>query len=288
VDNHKFVAFDVHAKTTTFVVLNDKGKVVAQGVTETTADGLTSLVKGISGKIHLTFEESTQAAWLHERLHRHVAKLVVCNPRKNRRRQENKNDRVDALQLARWLRSGDLSPVYHRDHGTKSLKELVRGYENVVDDRTRVKNRLKAMPPRTTRYCDGPRAPDRSMVGTWLAKPHSPFFAERARIGPQQTTNGVETRGITPLLGRLRDGPSDTQQWRLGCQNQRHRGWASCALDIPLHRRIPSLLRRTRRSEHSPADRRSEGVVTHPHQPVAVSQPPSLSKTPMATATDGC
>jgi transposase len=145
VDNHKFVAFDVHAKTTTFVVLNDKGKVVAQGVTETTADGLTSLVKGISGKIHLTFEESTQAAWLHERLHRHVAKLVVCNPRKNRRRQENKNDRVDALQLARWLRSGDLSPVYHRDHGTKSLKELVRGYENVVDDRTRVKNRLKAI-----------------------------------------------------------------------------------------------------------------------------------------------
>ena len=30
------------------------------------------------------------------------------------------------------------------------------------------------------------------------------------------------------------------------------------------------------------------GVVTHPHQPVAVSQPPSLSETPMATATDGC
>jgi len=143
--NDKFVAFDVHAATTTYVVLNDKGKVVTQGVTETTADGLLSFVKGISGKVHLTFEESTQAAWLYERLDGHVAKLLVCNPRKNRRRQENKNDRVDALQLARWLRSGDLSPVYHRDHGTKALKELVRGYENVVDDSTRVKNRLKAI-----------------------------------------------------------------------------------------------------------------------------------------------
>ena len=143
--NDKFVAFDVHAATTTYVVLNDKGKVVTQGVTETTADGLLSFVKGISGKVHLTFEESTQAAWLYERLDSHVAKLLVCNPRKNRRRQENKNDRVDALQLARWLRSGDLSPVYHRDHGTKALKELVRGYENVVDDSTRVKNRLKAI-----------------------------------------------------------------------------------------------------------------------------------------------
>ena len=44
----------------------------------------------------------------------------------------------------------------------------------------------KAMPPRTTRYCDGPRAPDRSMVGTWLTKPQDPFFAKRARIVPQQ------------------------------------------------------------------------------------------------------
>ena len=62
--NDKFVGFDVHAATTTYVVLNDRGKVVAQGVVETTADGLLSLVKGISGKVHLTFEESTQAAWL--------------------------------------------------------------------------------------------------------------------------------------------------------------------------------------------------------------------------------
>ena len=33
---------------------------------------------------------------------------------------------------------------------------------------------------------------------------------------------------------------------------------------------------------------RARRAVTHPHQPVAVSQPPSLSETPMATATDGC
>jgi transposase len=143
--NDKFVGFDVHAATTTYAVLDDKGKLVMQGVVETTREHLLSLVKGISGSVQLTFEEGTHAAWLHEILERHVAKLVVCNPRKNRRRQENKNDRVDAIQLARWLRSGDLSPVYHRDHGTKTLKELVRGHENVVDDSTRSKNRLKAI-----------------------------------------------------------------------------------------------------------------------------------------------
>lgn len=143
--NDKFVGFDVHAATTTYAVLDDRGKLVMQGVVETKADVLLSVVKGISGNVHLTFEEGTHAAWLYEILDRHVGELVVCNPRKNRRRQENKSDRVDAIQLARWLRSGDLSPVYHRDHGTKALKELVRGYENVVDDSTRSKNRLKAI-----------------------------------------------------------------------------------------------------------------------------------------------
>jgi hypothetical protein len=140
--NDKFVGLDVHAATTTYAVLDDKGNVEMQGVVKTKKEILLSLVKGLSGNIHLTFEEGTQAGWLYEILSPHVAELIVCNPRKNTRREENKNDRVDAIQLARWLRSGDLSPVYHRDHGTQALKELVRGYENLVDDSTRSKNRL--------------------------------------------------------------------------------------------------------------------------------------------------
>ena len=74
-----------------------------------------------------------------------MAKLVVCNPRKNGRRSGSKSDRIDAQQLARWLRSGDLAPVYHGDQGTRVLKELVRGYEHVVEDSTRCRNRLKAI-----------------------------------------------------------------------------------------------------------------------------------------------
>jgi transposase len=190
--NCKFVAFDVHAKTTTFVVLSDKGKVVTEGVTETTAAGLRSLVQGISGTVHLTFEEGTQAAWLYEVLHNHVGKLVVCNPRKNRRRQENKNDRVDALQLARWLRSGDLSPVYHRDHGTKTLKELVRGYENLVDDRTRVKNRLKAIYRSRGLLTPGRDVYDPEEREGWLSKLDSVGLRTRAEwLHTQDESMGV-------------------------------------------------------------------------------------------------
>jgi transposase len=104
-----------------------------------------SVVKSITGAVHLTYEEGTHAAWLYDLLRPHVAELLVCNPRKNRRDSGNKSDRIDARQLARWLRSGDLSPVYHGHDSTRVLKELVRGYENVVADSVRTKNRLKAI-----------------------------------------------------------------------------------------------------------------------------------------------
>lgn len=143
--NHKFVGADVHAVSTTYAVLNDSGKLVAEGVVETTAESLVTMIKSISGAVHLTFEEGTHASWLYGLLRPHVAKLVVCNPRKNVSKKENKSDRIDARKLATMLRNGDLSPVYHGHDETQALKELVRGYEHFVADSVRAKNRLKAI-----------------------------------------------------------------------------------------------------------------------------------------------
>jgi hypothetical protein len=54
----------------------------------------------------VTFEEGTWAAWLYDLLKPHVAKLVVCNPRKNALLKDgNKSDRIDARKLAELLRS---------------------------------------------------------------------------------------------------------------------------------------------------------------------------------------
>jgi hypothetical protein len=38
---------------------------------------------GLSGDLHVTFEEGTAAAWLYDLLKPHVARLVVCNPGRN-------------------------------------------------------------------------------------------------------------------------------------------------------------------------------------------------------------
>jgi transposase len=73
------------------------------------------------------FEEGTWAAWLSDLLKPHVAKLVVCNPRKNALlKHGNKSDRIDARKLADLLRLNDLEPVYHGETGVRMLREPAR------------------------------------------------------------------------------------------------------------------------------------------------------------------
>ena len=83
------------------------------------------------------------AAWLHDLLKPHVSRLVVCDPRKNALlRDGNQNDRVDARNLAELLRTNQVKPVYHEEHGIRTLKELGRSYLTLTKDSTRVMNRL--------------------------------------------------------------------------------------------------------------------------------------------------
>ncbi|MFI5247949.1 MAG: transposase [Nitrospirales bacterium] len=72
--------------------------------------------------------------------------MLVCDPRKNALlKSGNKNDRIDARKLADLLRTGLLRAVSHRENGIRTLKELARIYVAVMQDLTRVMNRLKAL-----------------------------------------------------------------------------------------------------------------------------------------------
>ena len=122
------------------------GKLVMESILETKAATILQFVHGLRGSLHVTFEEGTCAAWLHDLLKPHVTKVVVCDPRKNALlKSGNKNDRIDARKLADLLRSGLLSAVYHGENGVRTLKELARSYLAVTQDLTRVMNRLKAL-----------------------------------------------------------------------------------------------------------------------------------------------
>src|SRR6516164_2339682 len=43
------------------------------------------------------------------------------------------------------LRTGMLRPVYHGEHGLRTLRELARSYQTISKDLARVMNRVKAL-----------------------------------------------------------------------------------------------------------------------------------------------
>jgi transposase len=143
---HLYVGLDVHRATTSAAVLDGAGKQIVDSTLETKASTLLDFVRGLSGTVHLTPEEGTQADWLYDLFRPHVAEAVVCDPRQNRLLQAgNKADALDARKLAQLLRAGLLTAVYHGGQGARALKELVRNYECLVSDSTRVMNRIKAL-----------------------------------------------------------------------------------------------------------------------------------------------
>jgi transposase len=137
---------DVHRDTISVAVLDESGRLMMQSVLATRAAAILDLMHGLRGTLHVTFEEGTHSAWLYDLLVRRVAKLVVCNPRKNALlKSGSKSDAIDARKLAELLRADLLSPVYHGETSALEVQHLARSYTTLTEDTTRVMGRLKAV-----------------------------------------------------------------------------------------------------------------------------------------------
>src|SRR5215470_13114401 len=142
----QYMGMDVHQATTVVVVLDADGRVILETIVETQAASIIRLVENLSGPLHVTFEETTQAGWLYDVVRHFVSEVVVCDPRYNKLLSEgSKADKIDARKLADLLRTGMLRAVYHGQEATRKLKELVRGYETLSIDTQRTMVRIKAI-----------------------------------------------------------------------------------------------------------------------------------------------
>ena len=183
----KYIGMDVHKESISIAVMNAAGKIVMECVIETKAGMILQFIDGLRGDVHITFEEGTWAAWLYDLLKPHVTKLVVCDPRKNRSMREgNQSDKIDARRLAELLRLDHLNPVYHGDHGLRTLKELVRSYLTITQDLSRVMTRVKAIDRSWAIPCTGKQVYAPRHRGEWLAKINEPGVRRRAEFYYQQ------------------------------------------------------------------------------------------------------
>src|SRR5580704_11156495 len=186
-DSKKYIGMDVHKESISIAVMNGAGKIVMECVIETKASMILQFIDGLRGDLHVTFVEGTSAAWLYDLLKPHVTKLVVCDPRKNASMREgNQSDKIDARRLAELRRLNHLNPVYHGEHGLRSLKELVRSYLGITKDlgrvtMPRVKAIYRSRVPCTGKQVDAPR-----YRAEWLVKITEPRMRRRVEYYDQQ------------------------------------------------------------------------------------------------------
>jgi transposase len=183
----KYIGLDVHQATISVAVRDSAGKLVMEAVLETKAEVILQFVRGVRGSLHVTLEEGTWAAWLHDLLLPHVTRVVVCDPRRNALlKAGNHNDRVDARKLAELLYLNELNPVYHGEHGLRTLKELARSYLTITRDLTRVMARLKAIYRSWAIPCAGEQVYAPRYRAEWLAKISEDGVRRRAEHYYQQ------------------------------------------------------------------------------------------------------
>jgi transposase len=165
----KYVALDVHQATTVASVREEGGRIIARGIFPTEERAVLDFFGGMRGSVHVTFEEGTQAQWLHDLLSPQVHRVLVCD-RRGESKTGNKGDTPDADRLSDRLRKGDLRAVYHGSRHRAELKELARTYLNLVEDSTRTMQRIKSL-----FRARGIKAPGKSVYRTenrqeWLSK----------------------------------------------------------------------------------------------------------------------
>ncbi len=96
----KYVGLDVHDSTISVTVRDGEGRLLMESVIATKATAIVDLLKGLRGSLEVCFEEGTHSAWLYDVVVRHVARVAVCDGRKNALlKSGNKSDRVTGHQL---------------------------------------------------------------------------------------------------------------------------------------------------------------------------------------------
>jgi transposase len=206
----QYLALDVHQATTVATVRDESGSIRMRATVATEAGAIVALVRGCGARVHVALEEGTQAQWLHDVLQPHAERVVVCNVR-GRSETTNKSDRLDADWLSEMLRVGSIKSVHHASTSLLTLKELVRCYTNLVDDSTRVMQRIKAIFRARGISTRGVLVYRPSQRKAWLGKLESRGARMRATALYEQLD----------LLTRQRPGAKTA----MIAEARRHQGW---------------------------------------------------------------
>ncbi len=132
------VGLDLSDRKATYVILNWRGRVVAEGSIALTRRGLEDRFAHATYRVAL--EAGTHSPWVSRVLQQLGHEVLVANPRQLPLifRSLRKDDRMDALSLARLARFDPLllRPITHRSEEAQHHLALLRARDALVASRT--------------------------------------------------------------------------------------------------------------------------------------------------------
>jgi len=146
-----YVGMDVHKESiaVAYVARDHDAQVIYLGTIGTRQADIDQLIRQLHSKAkHLVFvyEAGPCGYWLYRYLSKkgYVCWVVAPSLIPKKAGDRVKTDRRDAVQLARFMRSGDLTPVYVPTVEDEAIRDLCRAREDAIADLKAAKFRLKA------------------------------------------------------------------------------------------------------------------------------------------------
>jgi transposase len=212
-----FVGLDVHKETIAVAHVGEEreAEVVSLGTIGTRQCDIDKLIRKLHAKgktLHFVYEAGPCGYWLYRYLTKKNLKCWVVAPSSIPKKAGDrvKTDRRDAVQLARLLRSGDLTPVYVPEVADEAVRDLVRAREDALKDGKAAKARLKAFLLRQDLRYEG-RATWGPAHLRWLAKVVCPTPAQQIVFQEYVRTVSEHQERLGRLESELQ---SQVQTWR--------------------------------------------------------------------------
>src|SRR2546426_5344177 len=212
-----YIGMDVHKESiaVAYVAKDHGAEVIALGTFGTRQCDIDMLIRKLHSKSkHLVFvyEAGPCGYWLYRYLTKkgYVCWVVAPSLIPKKAGDRVKTDRRDAVQLARLLRSGDLTPVYVPAVEDEAIRDLVRAREESLKEVKAAKARLKAFLLRQDIRYEG-RATWGAAHLRWLAEVVCPTPAQQIVFQEYVRAVSEHTERLQRLEAEL---PALVQSWR--------------------------------------------------------------------------
>ncbi len=144
-----YIGIDIDKKKCVACLRDEKGNILDELTFKNRKSGFQDLLELVGRRKAKVAIESTANLWirLYTELEEAGIDVILANPAKTRVIAESviKTDKVDARALANLLRGDYIVPCHVPPAAVRALRDLLRHRMNLVNDRTRVKNRTHSL-----------------------------------------------------------------------------------------------------------------------------------------------